>query len=315
MGFGEKSELIVKDKVADKSPASASKPMKTLKLLIISTRPKQWYKNVLLFVGIVFSANILDASMWVTAALGFIYFCMLSAGEYLLNDIVDREKDKMHPSKSKRPIASGQLNLKFAFIVAVLLIALAFLGAYLTVNIKFLAISAAFVMLVSLYSLVLKHIVIVDILVISSGFVIRAVAGALAIDVTVSSWLIICTFLLALFLALEKRWDEIALLTDNAGNHRSNLTEYSPKMLEQFIVIATAALIVAYLLYTFEAVNRAMLVTAPFAVYGLLRYIYLVHEKRLGAEPEVVFKDRAMLINIGIWGLAVVSVVLYQIWS
>ncbi len=284
-----------------------------LRYLLISIRPKQWYKNSLLFVGIIFSANILNVSMWATVLLAFIYFCMLSAGEYLINDILDRARDKRHPVKSQRPIASGQLKVSHAFLFALLLIALALLGSYLTISLNFLIISASYLILVLFYSLVFKHLVIADVLVISTGFVIRAAAGALAIDVLVSPWLVICTFLLALFLALEKRWHEVATLCSDAEAHRSNLSQYSAKMIEQLIGITNGALIVSYLLYTFFTGNTAMLLTAPFAIYGLFRYLYLIHERRSGVEPEVVFKDKAMLINLGIWGILVISIILYGI--
>jgi len=284
-----------------------------LRYLLISVRPKQWYKNSLLFVGIVFSANILNVSMWATVLLAFIYFCMLSAGEYLINDILDRERDRKHPVKSQRPIASGQLKVSHSFLFALLLIVLALLGAYLTISLNFLLISASYLILVLFYSLVFKRLVIADVLAISTGFVIRAVAGALAITVVVSPWLIICTFLLALFLALEKRWHELVTLDSDAEAHRSNLAQYSTRMLEKLICITNGALVVSYLLYTFFAGNIAMLLTAPFAVYGLFRYLYLVHERRYGVEPEEVFKDKAMLINLGIWGLFVVSIILYKI--
>ena len=284
-----------------------------LRYLLISVRPKQWYKNSLLFVGIVFSANILNVSMWATVLLAFIYFCMLSAGEYLINDILDRERDRKHPVKSQRPIASGQLKVSHSFLFALLLIVLALLGAYLTISLNFLLISASYLILVLFYSLVFKRLVIADVLAISTGFVIRAVAGALAITVVISPWLIICTFLLALFLALEKRWHELVTLDSDAEAHRSNLAQYSTRMLEKLICITNGALVVSYLLYTFFAGNIAMLLTAPFAVYGLFRYLYLVHERRYGVEPEEVFKDKAMLINLGIWGLFVVSIILYKI--
>jgi len=284
-----------------------------LRYLLISIRPKQWYKNSLLFVGIIFSANILNVSMWATVLLAFIYFCMLSAGEYLINDILDRARDKIHPIKSQRPIASGQLKVSHAFLFALLLIALALLGSYFTISLNFLIISASYLMLVLFYSLIFKHLVIADVLAISTGFVIRAAAGALAIDVFVSPWLVICTFLLALFLALEKRWHEVATLGSDAEAHRSSLSQYSAKMIEQLIGITNGALIVSYLLYTFFVGNTAMLLTAPFAIYGLFRYVYLVHERRSGVEPEVVFKDKAMLINLGIWGILVISIILYGI--
>jgi 4-hydroxybenzoate polyprenyltransferase len=283
-----------------------------LKYLLISIRPKQWYKNSLLFVGIVFSANLLDASMWGTVVLAFIYFCMLSSAEYLINDICDRERDRIHPLKSQRPIASGRLDVRYALLFALLLIGFSLLGAYLTINLNFLIISASYLLLILLYSLVLKRLIIADVLVISTGFVIRAIAGALAIDVAVSLWLIICTLLLALFLALEKRWHELSTLAGNAAEHRLTLSRYSPKMLERMIGITTGALIVSYVLYTFFARSVAMPLTVPFAIYGLIRYIYLAHQKGLGGELEVIFKDKAMLLNLGIWGLLVVSIMLYE---
>lgn len=284
-----------------------------LKYLIISSRPKQWYKNGLLFVGIVFSGNLLNVSMLTPLVLAFIYFCMLSGGEYLINDILDRERDRQHPVKSQRPIASGQLKGSHALLVALLLIVLALVGAYLTINLNFFIISASYVLLGLLYTFILKHLIIADVLVISSGFVIRAVAGSLAINVFASPWLIICTFLLALFLALEKRWYELTILPDDAETHRPSLSEYSTKMLELLIGITTGVTIVSYLMYTTLAGNYAMVMTTPLAIYGLFRYLYLVHQKDLRAEPETVFKDKAMLINMGIWGLLVVSIMTYGI--
>jgi 4-hydroxybenzoate polyprenyltransferase len=284
-----------------------------LKYLLISTRPKQWYKNILLFVGIVFSANILNISMWAKVIPAFIFFCMLSAGEYLINDVLDRERDRKHPIKRRRPIASGQLKVSHALLVAILLIVLALLGSYLTINIKFLIISASYVLLVSLYSLMLKHLVIVDVLVIAIGFVIRANAGCLAINIFPSAWLIICLFLLALFLALEKRRHELMVLSDEAETHRVSLPGFSAKMLEQLIGVTTGALIVSYMLYTSFSEHDAIWLTVPFVIYGLFRYLYLVHQKGVGAAPEVVFKDKAMLINLGIWILLVVAIILYGI--
>ncbi len=284
-----------------------------LKYLIASIRPRQWYKNSLLFVGIVFSANILNVSMWATVVLAFIYFCMLSAGEYLINDILDREWDRRHPVKCERPIASGELKVPHALLFAFLLVVLSLFGAYLTINLKFFFFSASYLLLALSYSLIFKHLIIADVIVISIGFVIRAAAGSLAINVLISPWLIICTFLLALFLALEKRWHELMTLADDAKTHRPSLSQYSTRMLEQLIGITTGALMVSYLLYTFFAGNDVMLLTAPFAIYGLFRYLYLIHQRGSGTEPEVVFKDKAMLINLGIWGLLVISIILYGI--
>ena len=170
-----------------------------LRLFIISMRPQQWYKNSLLFVCIVFSANIFNVAMWATLVQALIYFCMLSAGEYLINDILDRKRDRRHPVKSRRPIASGRLKVSNALLLALFLIASSLLSAYLTINLNFFIISASYMVLILAYSLIFRHIIIADVLVISIGFVIRAVAGCLAISVFISPWLIVCTFLLAQF--------------------------------------------------------------------------------------------------------------------
>ena len=286
-----------------------------LKYLIISTRPRQWYKNSLLFVCIIFSGAFLQASPWSTLILAFVYFCMLTGSEYIINDVLDRERDREHPVKSKRPIASGKLKTQYALLFSFTLIVLALLGAYFTINIGFLLISVSHIVLVLLYTFLLKHLVIADVMTISLGFVVRAVAGCLAIDVFISPWLIICTFLLAMFLALEKRWHELATLSDNAVVHRPNLAEYSARMLEMFIGITTGATIVSYLVYTTLAENSAMIITSPFAIYGLFRYGYLVHQKKLGGDTEVLFRDKALAVNLIIWISLVVAIMLYGVLS
>ena len=272
-------------------------------------RPKQWYKNTLLFVCIVFSGNIGMGSMWITLVLAFIYFIMISGAKYLINDVLDREKDRIHPSKSKRPIAAGQLKVSHSLITAFILIAGSLIGAYYTINLNFLIISAVYLLLMLLYSLVLKHYQVIDILVISIGFVIRPLAGCYAIDVVISPWLIACTFLLALFLALTKRWQELTTLGDDSTAHRPSLVAISPKLMEQFITIITGSLIVSYLLYIVDQGNY-MVFTAPFVVYGLFRYLFLIYQRGYAAEPEKMFKDKPMLINLGIWGLIVIAVTL-----
>jgi len=286
--------------------------MKKAKYLLISMRPKQWYKNIILFVGIVFSANILNASMVAKVIPAFIFFCMLSAGEYLINDMLDKERDRKHPVKCKRPIASGELKVSHALLFASLLIVLALLGAYLAINIKFLLISAAYILLVLLYSLILKRLVIVDLLAISVGFVIRAAAGCLAIEVLISPWLIICVFLLALFLALGKRRRELALLGEKATMHRKILEGYSTVLLDHMIGISLGALITSYCLYTFLTENSYMMLTIPVAVYGLFRYLFLVHAKNFGGETEMIFKDKGMVICLISW---VMLVVLILYWA
>jgi len=287
------------------------------KRILISMRPKQWYKNTLLFVCIIFSGNIEMGSMWIKLVLAFIYFILISGAKYLINDVLDRNRDKIHPSKSKRPIAAGQLKVSHALIIASILIAGSLAGAYYTINLNFLIISVVYLMLMLLYSLVLKHYQVVDILVISIGFVIRPLAGCYAIDVEISPWLIACTFLLALFLALTKRWQELTTLGDDSTSHRPSLVAISPKLMEQFITIVTGSLIVSYLLYIVELYivdhGNYMMMTAPFVVYGLFRYLYLMYQRGYAPEPEKMFKDKPMLINLGIWGLIVIAVTLSEV--
>jgi 4-hydroxybenzoate polyprenyltransferase len=277
--------------------------------LFISFRPKQWYKNVLLLVGIVFSHHLSNTDLWIDVLLAMIYFCALSAGEYLINDILDKKYDQSHPGKRLRPIAAGKLKVSAAAIVAVGLIVLALTGAYFTINLNFFIICAAYVGLILLYSILLKHLFIIDIMVIASGFLIRAIAGCLAIDVTVSPWLIICAFLLALLLALGKRRQELTLLAGEATNHRASFNEYSVPVLDQFINITIGGLIISYLMYTFLTGNYYLMLTTPSAIYGLFRYAFLLYHRDLGGDPVDMLKDKAMLINIAVWCVLMVIIV------
>ncbi len=270
-------------------------------------RPQQWYKNLILFASIIFSLNILNVEMWFTVIFAFIIFCMLSGSEYIINDIIDIESDRKHPVKCKRPLASGKLKRTYTLVFAAMLIIGAVTGSYL-INIPFLIISISYLLLILFYSLYLKHLIIVDLLVISIGFVMRAIAGGIAINVRISPWLIVCTFLLALFLALGKRRHELNLLGNNAGNHRKNLAEYSNEMLDQMISITTGALIISYSLYTFFVENYFMMLTIPVIIYGLFRYLFLIHSKNYGGEPEMLFKDKGMLLCMILWGILAVGV-------
>lgn len=280
-----------------------------LKELVISMRPKQWYKNFILFISIVFSFNIQNLEMWSTVILAFSIFCLISGGEYLINDILDMEKDKKHPIKRKRPIPSGKLKLSYALIFAIILIFGGIAVSYF-INIQFMILSISYVLLILLYSLILKHVIIVDLLVISMGFVIRSVAGGVAINVFISPWLIVCTFLLALFLAIAKRRHEVVLLGDEGENHRKILKDYSTIVLDQMMSIVTAALIISYSMYTFQSIpnNYNMMLTIPFAIYGIFRYLVLVHTSNFGGEAEMLFKDKGMQICILLWGMTAIAV-------
>lgn len=278
-----------------------------LKELIISMRPKQWYKNFILFISIVFSLNIQNLEMWSITISAFCIFCLLSGGEYIINDIIDMEKDRKHPVKQKRPIASGRFKRIHALLFAFLLIIGGIIASYF-INISFMILSIVYVLLILLYSLVLKHLIIVDLLVISIGFVIRAIAGGVAINVFISPWLIICTFLLALFLVIAKRRHEVVLLGDEGEDHRKILKDYSTVMLDQMMNISTAALIISYSMYTFLSDNYYMMLTIPFAIYGIFRYLLLVQSTKFGGEAEMLFKDKGMQTCMGLWGVTVIGV-------
>jgi 4-hydroxybenzoate polyprenyltransferase len=245
--------------------------------------------------------------MWLDVISAFIIFCMLSGSEYIINDIIDMEKDRKHPTKRKRPIASGELKKSHALLFTFVMIICAGGGAYV-INKSFFVISICYLLLILLYSLVLKYLIIVDLLVISVGFVIRAVAGCLAINVFISPWLIICAFLLALFLALGKRRHELILLGEEARGHRKILEEYSTEMLDQMIGITSGALIISYSLYTFLADDNYMMLTIPFAIYGLFRYLFLVHAKNFGGETEMIFRDKGLLVCMVLWAVLVVLI-------
>jgi len=282
-----------------------------LKHIIKSLRPRQWYKNLVIFVGIVFSLRILNLSMWLNVISAFIFFCMLSGSEYIINDIIDIEKDRQHPIKCKRPIASGELKISYALLFSLILIAIALCGAYL-INLKFFTISVLFLLSTLMYSFWLKHIILVDVLAISINFVIRAAAGCLVIDIFISPWLIVCAFLLALFLAFGKRRHELILLGEDAKSHREILESYSIEMLEQMISIIAGALIVSYSMYTFFTDNLYMMITIPVVIHGIFRYLFLVHSKNIGGEPEIIFKDRGMLITMVLWTVLIV-LILYSV--
>jgi 4-hydroxybenzoate polyprenyltransferase len=220
---------------------------------------------------------------------------------------MDKEKDSAHPKKRNRPIASGRLNILYAVIFVVIILFVAFLSAY-KINIQFFGISLAYFFLIVCYSLLLKHIAIVDVLVISSGFVLRAIAGCFAINVSVSPWLIICAFLIALFLALGKRLHELTLLNNNANKHRKVLDSYSPELLDKMMTIVTSSLIMSYSLYTFLTNNTWMMITIPIIIYGIFRYIFLIHSQNIGGEPEMLFKDKGMLTCMVLWVSLIIGI-------
>ena len=295
--------------------AASARPS-ALKALFLTLRPEQWTKNLLVFAGIVFGGRLLEVTAIWSAVAAFAVFCALSSAVYIFNDLADREADRQHPLKSMRPIAAGDLSATTAAFAGVALAGAA-LAAATIMNPQLGLAAAAYLVLLLLYSAALKHFVIVDVLVISGGFVLRAVAGAVAVNVPISHWLLVCTTLLALFLALSKRRHELTLLGDGAVGHRRILEEYSPYLLDQMIAVVTASTLVAYTLYTTDAETAARLgttrlgLTIPFVLYGIFRYLYLVHQKRGGGSPSTLLAtDRPLLACVALWAVSV-AVILY----
>lgn len=282
--------------------------MSLLNGFVRSLRPEQWTKNLVVFGALVFSRNFTNLPMIETSVLLFALFCLVSSSVYLFNDVIDYEKDRLHPRKSKRPIASGALSRKTAIIVAIILVAVAFLIAALTMNQSTLLVIAAYALLNVLYTLLLKNIVILDVMTIAAGFVLRAVGGGTAIDVPISSWLVICTFLLALFLGFGKRRHELASLDKTATEHRRSLEHYSIYFLDQMISVVTASVVVAYTFYTLSPEVEEKLgvqhlvISVPFVLYGVFRYLYLIHKKEEGGSPSrLLLTDLPMLIDVLLW--------------
>ncbi len=273
-----------------------------------SLRPQQWIKNLFIFAALVFSRNFDVPSLVLKTVAAFVAFCLVSSAHYIFNDLMDLEEDRLHPVKSKRPLASGRLK-KGPAVAAMLVLGVAGLGLAFRLGLPFLALCLGYIVLQILYSIRLKHMVILDIFVIATGFVIRVVAGALVIRVTISSWLLVCTMLLSLFLAMAKRRHELVILEGEAPNHRPILREYNVGFLDQMISVVTASTLVAYCLYTIseETVakfgTRNLILTVPFVLYGIFRYLYLIHMRSEGGSPEqLILKDKPLLLDIFLWG-------------
>jgi 4-hydroxybenzoate polyprenyltransferase len=278
-------------------------------------RPEQWLKNGFVLAPIVFSGLVGDTDAWVRTILAVVAFCAASSAVYLINDVFDREADRQHPVKQNRPIASGEVSVATALVIAVVLVAAAiaismWLGGW------FPAVLIAYVLLVLLYSAVLKRAVFLDVLVVAAGFVLRVVGGAVAIDVPVSRWILVVTYLLALYLALGKRRSELVLLGVEAGNHRVVLGHYTLPMVDQAISVVLGATVLAYALYTVapdtvaKVGSEGLLATVPIVLYGLFRYLYLLHRHELGGSPtKALLTDRPLLVCVVVW-LAVAAAVI-----
>ncbi len=283
--------------------------------LFRSLRPSQWTKNLIIFAGLMFGQRLLDASAVLASLAAFVIFCALSGVVYLINDVADRHADRQHPLKRHRPIASGALPVSVALGAAVVL-GIGALGAAYWLRVSFGVVASAYLGLLAFYSGPLKHVVIIDVLTIAIGFVLRAVAGAVVIDVEIGHWLLIATVLLALFLALSKRRHELVLLAEGATSHRRILQEYSPYLLDQMISVVTASTLVAYAIATVSpetiekfGTNRLGL-TLPFPLYGIFRYLYLVHQKEGGGSPsDMLLNDKPLLFCVALWAVSVALII------
>jgi len=283
--------------------------------LLKTMRPKQWPKNVFIFTALVFVEKLFTPSPLLKTIAAFILFCLTSSAVYLINDVADIEKDRQHPTKRLRPLPSGQLKPSVA-IAAGVLIPLVTLPLSFLLDLQFGFVALAYLLMMTVYSFVLKNMVILDVLTVAAGFVLRAVAGAVVISVPISPWLYVCTTLLALFIAISRRRHELVLLAENANEHRASLNEYSLPLLDQMIAVVTSAAIIAYSLYTFSAPNlppnHAMMLTIPFVLYGLFRYLYLIHVENKGGTPEEIFlSDLPLIIDLGLWALAVIAILYF----
>jgi 4-hydroxybenzoate polyprenyltransferase len=279
-------------------------------------RPRQWTKNLLVFAGLIFSLGLTDVRQVLRATAAFALFCLLSGSIYVINDVFDAERDRRHPQKRHRPVAAGSLRPGMALGAGLALMLVA-CGASFALSTPFGWVAVAYAALLTTYSAGLKHVVIVDALMIAGGFVLRALAGVVVVGVEFSHWLLLCTILLALFLTFGKRRHELLALEAGAVDHRPILSEYSPQLLDQMIAVVTASTLMAYALYTVAPETQAKLgteqlpLTIPFVLYGIFRYLYLLYRRDLGGNPsEHLLTDRALLLDVALWGAAVV-VILY----
>ncbi len=283
---------------------------------LAALRPRQWIKNGVVFAPLLFSRTLFEPERVVQAMFAAAAFCLLSGGIYVFNDWIDRERDRLHPEKLRRPFATGELGGRFA---VGLIVGAGFAAAALEARLpwRFAAVCGGYLALQIAYSLFLKRWAVLDVGVIALGFVLRVVGGGVAIDVPVSNWLYLCTLLLAVFLGFAKRRHELSSLQDSADAHRANLADYSLPMLDQMITVAAAACVVSYGLYTVAQDTVAKVgsdrlkLTVPFVLYGIFRYLFLIHRRGLGGSPErILLTDRAMILTVLLFAV-VAGVVLY----
>jgi 4-hydroxybenzoate polyprenyltransferase len=299
---------VMKTSQAVDLDAATMRLVASLPPLLRAMRPLQWTKNLLVFAALIFTRSVFEAEPLLRSIGAFVAFCAVSSGIYLINDVRDVRQDRLHPVKRLRPIAAGEVDPRRALLASTALIGGGWALAF-GVRVELLLVLALYVAVMIGYNLGLKQFVLLDVILISLGFVMRAAAGAVAIDVPISPWLYMCTLLLALLVGFGKRRHELLTLEQMAAAHRQNLETYSVGLLDQIIGITAASTIVAYSMYTFESPtlpeNHAMMLTIPIVVYAIFRYLYLLYRKRVGGSPELLLiRDRPMLVTVLVWVLA-----------
>jgi 4-hydroxybenzoate polyprenyltransferase len=290
----------------DAVPSSQSS-LASLRDVVRLMRPTQWSKNGVLFGALIFSKHLFHLPSVIMVLLAFVAFCAVSSGAYVMNDIRDCERDRTHPLKSRRPLPAGRVRIRTATLLSAVLMFVGIAGAY-ALSVELGVLISVYLALQFAYTYWLKEVVILDVMAIASGFVIRAAAGGVIINVPVSPWLIICTFLLMLFLGFSKRRHELVLLEGRATDHRASLREYSPYFLDQMIAVVTASTVVAYAIYTVSPEVREKLgtdklyLTIPFVLFGIFRYLYLVHQREEGGNPtQLLLSDRPLQACVVLW--------------
>lgn len=287
----------------------------SLKIWVRLLRVKQWLKNGLVFAPLLFSQKLTDPDSFMLAIAGFVAFCIVASGIYIINDLKDAPSDLKHPVKKYRPIANGDISKTQALLIAISMLVL---GAIVSasINFGFMLVLMFYAIVTLTYTFYFKRVVMLDVIMISVGFVLRAIGGAVAIGVVVSNWLLVTTFYLALFMVLGKRRNELLLLGDGAGKHRKILGEYSQTLLDQLMMIAVSASLVSYSLYTLSPTTIAhfgsenLIFTLPFVIYGLFRYLYLVYKKDSGGDPgATLYTDLPLIVDIVLWAMSVIAII------
>ena len=278
-------------------------------------RPVQWVKNLFIFAGLIFSGNLFHPEVLIRVGNGFVLFSLVASSIYIFNDIIDLEYDRSHPEKKNRPLAAGLLSVPAAYAGAIVLAAAGLIGA-LTLDQVFFAILLSYLIINFAYTIKIKKMVILDIMCIASGFVLRVLAGTELAEVMPSDWLILCTIMLSLFLGFSKRRHELVVTGTDALSHRKVLGDYSISFLDQMIAVATACTVMSYALYTVSPQTvsrfgtRNLVFSIPFVIYGIYRYLYLIHQKNMGGNPtRELVSDLPMLINALLWALLVVLII------